>query len=318
MAKLQRKSAKVFAQSASAGVGGISQFGSLAEGNINYSKDPDVIQALDAYKNGWSSAVVGNKSPAIEDRNALDYLLSYQQAYIMQRGIPEWLDTETYYQGSFASKADSKLYVSKVDNNIGHDPELDTTETYWLKFPTPQEVAAKVSKSGDTMTGDLTIQKNSPQITITNTSTSPQVPAHLLQNILGDVLLSATNSVKGLMLNSQDNFRPYVMELGTSTKYRVLDTRDVNSGVAVGYPDLTAGVSISSGYVTAKNGWIKISTRCVRGTSAHMYFDGVVVWTHSAFGDNDDVNTGFYPIKQGQVVTVDGEVVTLEFYPMTN
>ena len=74
MAKLQRKSAKVFAEQAQAAVGGIAQFGSLAAGNIQYSKDVDVIQALDAYKNGWASAVVGNKSPAMEDRNALDYL----------------------------------------------------------------------------------------------------------------------------------------------------------------------------------------------------------------------------------------------------
>lgn len=140
MAKLQRKSAKLFAEDATAAAGGLAQFGSLAAGTPNYSTDPDVIQALQAYKDGWSSAVLGTKSPALEDRNALDYLLSYQQAYIMQRGIPEWLDTETYYQGSFASKSDGSLYVSKVDNNTGHDPELDTTETYWLKFPTPAEL----------------------------------------------------------------------------------------------------------------------------------------------------------------------------------
>lgn len=142
MPKLQRKSAKLFAEDAAADVGGIGQFGSLAAGNVNYSKDPDVIQALPAFKNGWSSAVTGNKSPAIEDRNALDYLLSYQQAYIMQRGVPEWIDTETYYEGSFVSKSDGKMYVSKIDNNTNHDPDTDISETYWLKFPTPAEVAS--------------------------------------------------------------------------------------------------------------------------------------------------------------------------------
>ena len=81
MAKLQRKSAKLFAEEATASAGGLAQFGSLAEGTPNYSTDPDVIQALDAYKEGWSSAVLGTKSPALEDRNALDYLLSYQQKY---------------------------------------------------------------------------------------------------------------------------------------------------------------------------------------------------------------------------------------------
>lgn len=131
MAKLQRKSAKVFAEQAQADVLGIAQFGSLAAGNIQYSKDVDTIQALDAYKQGWSAAVVGNKSPALEDRNALDYLLSYQQAYIMQHGVPEWLSTETYYQNSYVVDSNGELRVSIGDNNTGHDPILDEGGQYW-------------------------------------------------------------------------------------------------------------------------------------------------------------------------------------------
>lgn len=146
MAKLQRKSAKVFAENASAGIGGIAQFGSLAAGNPNFSKDVDVIQALQAYKNGWTSAVTGNKSPALEDRNALDYLLSYQQAYLMQRGVPEWLDTETYYVGSFVSLDNGRMYVSKTNNNKGNNPSTDTNETNWIAFPTPADMAALVAR----------------------------------------------------------------------------------------------------------------------------------------------------------------------------
>lgn len=131
MAKLQRKSAKLFAENANAGIGGVAQFGSLADGNPNYSKDVDVIQALDAYKNGWSDAVVGNKSPAIEDRNALDYLLSYQQAYIMQHGIPEWITTETYYKDCFVVDSNGELRVSVIDNNTGHNPIEDEGGQYW-------------------------------------------------------------------------------------------------------------------------------------------------------------------------------------------
>ena len=193
MAKLQRKSAKVFAENASAGIGGIAQFGSLAAGNPNFSKDVDVIQALQAYKNGWTSAVTGNKSPALEDRNALDYLLSYQQAYLMQRGVPEWLDTETYYVGSFVSLDNGRMYVSKVDNNTNHNPSTDTSETYWIAFPTPQELsdglALKVAKAGDTMTGDLAVQAN----------------------------ISATGSIVGQT----------VYNSASGTNYRTLDTRDI-------------------------------------------------------------------------------------------
>lgn len=141
MAKLQRKSAKLFAENANAGIGGIAQFGSLAAGDINYSKDVDVIQALDAYKNGWSDAVVGNKSPAIEDRNALDYLLSYHQAYIMQRGIPEWLNTETYYVGCVVTQ-NSSIYISLKDNNTS----ALTDGNAWRKFYTPAEIDDFISQ----------------------------------------------------------------------------------------------------------------------------------------------------------------------------
>ena len=131
MPKLQRKSAKLFAKNATAAAGGIAQFGSLAAGAPVYSTDPDTIQALSQYDDGWSAAVLGTKSPALEDRNALDYLLSYQQAYIMQHGVPEWLDTETYYENSYVVDSDGYLRVSLSDNNTGNDPADDPGGTYW-------------------------------------------------------------------------------------------------------------------------------------------------------------------------------------------
>ena len=57
MPKLQRKSAKLFAKNATAAAGGIAQFGSLAAGAPVYSTDPDTIQALSQYDDGWSAAV---------------------------------------------------------------------------------------------------------------------------------------------------------------------------------------------------------------------------------------------------------------------
>lgn len=167
MPKLQRKSAKVFAEQAQAGVGGVGQFGSLAAGDPQYSKDVDVIQALDAYKNGWSDAVVGNKSPAIEDRNALDYLLSYQQAYIMQRGIAEYLSTETYYQGSVVSSG-SSIYISLTDNNTGNDL---TNTTYWRKFYTPVEIDAFISQLNNALSNKANVNFSNatkPYVTETN------------------------------------------------------------------------------------------------------------------------------------------------------
>ena len=216
MAKLQRKSAKLFAEDATAAAGGLAQFGSLAAGTPNYSTDPDVIQALQAYKDGWSSAVLGTKSPALEDRNALDYLLSYQQAYIMQRGIPEWLDTETYYQGSFASKSDGSLYVSKVDNNTGNDPALDTTETYWIAFPTPADMGRYVLKTGDTMSGSLTFSATNNRNLKIEMDNANDKACILKYSIMGQW--------KGLVLNEDGrlHFRNY--ESGNMKEWPLLDS----------------------------------------------------------------------------------------------
>ena len=179
MAKLQRKSAKLFAEDAIAAAGGIAQFGSLAEGTPNYSTDPDVIQALDAYKEGWSSAVLGTKSPALEDRNALDYLLSYQQAYIMQRGIPEWLDSETYYIGSVVSNS-SQIYISLTDNNTNN---ALTNTTHWRKFYTPLEI--------DTL---LNNKANISFSNVTDTATSLGAGWGLPSDIYENLTLGATGA----------------------------------------------------------------------------------------------------------------------------
>ena len=268
MPKLQRKSAKLFAENATAAAGGIAQFGSLAAGTPNYSTDPDVIQGLQQYSDGWSAAVLGTKSPALEDRNALDYLLSYQQAYIMQRGVPEWISTETYYTGSFASLSDGRMYVSKVDNNINHDPSTDTAETYWLKFPTPLEVAEKVDKAGDTMSGDLKIEKSQPTFTLKDTTTDT-TNIISTSNASGDLLL-LNSSNKGMLLSKTNDFRPFVTN--GSQFYRVLDTRDISS---VG-PKTNSGVAFASGAVIPVTSLIWVSGTYGGYQTGVVYLDGIV------------------------------------------
>ena len=267
MAKLTRKSAKLFAENATAAAGGLAQFGSLAAGTPNYSTDPDVIQALSAYSNGWSDAVLGTKSPALEDRNALDYLLSYQQAYIMQRGVPEWLGTETYYQGSFVSQADGKMYVSKIDNNVNHDPSTDTTETYWMRFPTPQEVAAKVEKAGDTMTGTLVM--NQPDFDAINfnlnSSEDPNVSGAYSKDLkgiyssarIGGVRLTYDNGVNRSQLYTVDgNDSPSFLGIGYDSTNNVVYTTCPASARTNSIVTTTGISKGSSGYVKLGNGMI--------------------------------------------------------------
>lgn len=119
MTKLDRKLQKIFA-------GGIpysnviAKFGSLKNGLPLYSDNPDVIQELPAFSDGFSNAVIGGYTPAIQDINALYYLTTRQIAYLMQEGIPEWTSTRTYYIGSIVQDGSGNIYRSLVDNNLNN------------------------------------------------------------------------------------------------------------------------------------------------------------------------------------------------------
>jgi hypothetical protein len=127
MAKITRKNQKIFGQNALSGQIGV--FGSLAAGSPATTTDPETIQSLSNYLAGWFSGVVGSNSPAIEDVNALAYLYSYQLAYLMQAGIPEYNANTTYYIGSFVQSA-GVIYQSITDNNISN---AVSNGTYWQK-----------------------------------------------------------------------------------------------------------------------------------------------------------------------------------------
>lgn len=130
MTKIARKHQKTFATSVPV-TNTIAQFGSLKAADPNYSDDPDVIQALDAFDEGWASAVINNKAPALQDMNALFYLLTRQIAYLMQAGVAEYNAAATYYIGSLAtdSTEGKTLYVSVADDNIG---SALTDATKWM------------------------------------------------------------------------------------------------------------------------------------------------------------------------------------------
>lgn len=134
MSKILRKTQLQFGSSAAVGPGGIGQYGSFAAGSIAYTKDPAVIQALSNYLDGWSGAVVGPNSPAIEDENSLAYLWAYQLGYIMQAGVAEWDSGTTYYKGSLVNNGGGLIYGSLTDTNMGN-AVTDTTKWKLLNSP---------------------------------------------------------------------------------------------------------------------------------------------------------------------------------------
>ncbi len=128
---LKRVTAKIFAGNAAENM--VGQFGSALIGTKNNTTDVETIQALPAYTIGWSSAVLTNKNyPTLEEMNGVMKNMSYQTAYNMQKGVAEWDEKTTYFEGDICKAVGrGVLYFSRVDYNVGHD----VSETdYWSEY----------------------------------------------------------------------------------------------------------------------------------------------------------------------------------------
>lgn len=131
MAKLTRVTGKVFGSAALAQTGGIGQFGSAATGTPNPTTDVATIQALQAYLNGWGSAVITSRNfPPIEEVTGVLKTISYQACYTLQEGIPEY-DINTEYSNTSIVKGVNNGVItlySSLTNNNQNNPLSDSTK----------------------------------------------------------------------------------------------------------------------------------------------------------------------------------------------
>lgn len=118
MSKLDRKYFKPFGINAREN--DISQFG----GATSNTKDVEEIINLEAWNTGWRASVLTtNNNPSLQQRNAVDYTFSYQLAYLLNEGVPEWNKETVYNIGSIVKKVNGtvvNLYCSIIDENIGN------------------------------------------------------------------------------------------------------------------------------------------------------------------------------------------------------
>lgn len=128
MSKLERLTAKIFADNAPTGK--IGQFGSALAGTKIETSNVEEIQALPAYTEGWSSAVISSKNyPTLEEMNGVMKVMSYQTAYTLQNGIPEYDDNTEYQTGSICKGVgNTSQYASLTNDNIGNNV---TNSQYW-------------------------------------------------------------------------------------------------------------------------------------------------------------------------------------------
>jgi hypothetical protein len=162
MANLTRKNQKVFAENAVNN----GQFGSLQDTTKVLTQDLDVLQANSAYELGWNNATIsGEKLPALEEFQSLNYINTSQIAYLLNKGIPEWVADAEYYIGDIQREvAGTKIYRSITNNNIGN---ILTNITHWALLV---DLALTVPNATETVAGVALLNK---QITIANNIADP-------------------------------------------------------------------------------------------------------------------------------------------------
>jgi len=182
MAKLTRVPAKVFAASAAADE--IGQFGSAVAGSKLETADVATIQGLSAWLDGWSEALVSeNRYLALQEMNGAFKVLSYQGAYALQEGIPEYDSNTTYYIGSIVKKTGTfELYGSLTDDNVGQALTVDTEWKFLVDLNNinsfaimPLGTCATASATAEkvvTLSGFVLATGATIQVTFTNANTA--------------------------------------------------------------------------------------------------------------------------------------------------
>lgn len=155
MTKLNRVTGKVFGGDAT--VTGdnpeIGQFGSALAGTYNGTTDVATIQSLPAWGQGWAGAVTPDTNfPALPEMTGFGKVLSYQNNYLLQSGMPEWDSGTIYYTNNFC-RVGNVFYYSLTDENQGNDPTTDTTN--WATFAPNIDTSqfADINASNFTTTG---------------------------------------------------------------------------------------------------------------------------------------------------------------------
>lgn len=220
MAKYNRPNGKLFGSSAT----NIGVFGSGQQNETPAtSTDPNTINGLGTHwEQGWDGAVVSQApytAPYVEDMNAVNYVNSYNSAYLLQRGIPEYSATEEYQEDSVCTY-NGEIWICLQDNTVGQTP---SEGTYWH------------------LQGEVPIM-NDNEILVGAVGGTPTV---VDTNAQGDVLASASGlDIKAnTIVNADVNASAGIEESKLALDYA---TSTLNSDIGTVSGDLTTHTSNTS------------------------------------------------------------------------
>lgn len=244
MARLTRKNIKVFAENATDN--GV--FGSLQANNPTTTSDVEQIQSLSAWSDGWNSATETSEMlPPLEEFQGVQYVTTYQQAYLMQEGIPEWAATVTYYKGSLTKEVTStgfRIYNSLTDNNAGN---LLSDTSNWKKVMDSDDLYAfdnsVVHKAGaETITGAKTFSVSPIVPTAASGDSSTKAAST-------EFVTTADSNLQN-QINTKANTTDVVNLTGTQTITGSKTFYSNNRPLIVANPDVERGVTPASDIYT--------------------------------------------------------------------
>lgn len=150
MAGIPRITQVVFGSTGLTGTGG---FGAAAGGTVTTEQANantlSNLMSTSAWPAGWLNATLGStKFPAIEDMNAVDYTLSTQIAYLLERGIPEY-DVGTTYNANDICRAIGglNLYASVGNANVGN---AVSNASFWTSLGSLGNLGGSISEQAIT------------------------------------------------------------------------------------------------------------------------------------------------------------------------
>lgn len=336
MVRLARKNIKVFAGNATNN--GV--FGSLQQNNPRITNDVEELQSLNAWNEGWNAATMTSEElPPLEEIQGVEYVTTYQQAYIMQEGVPEWSATVTYYKGSLVKQNTSdgfRIYNSLVDDNIGN---ILSNTSAWKKVMDSSDLYAMesdvVTLAGDqTITGGKAFENglfkdnNNIDINVNPSANQSNQIWFRDKNDVGygvvqcnqetDGTVGAALTVKSRSGNPYASLSILQDASGVATAYAptpaassngaVIATtkwvRDFAKSSSSGYSTYKSGATIPSNtdYTVPSNGVIAGEISAAQNGSVKVNIDGVTV---EQVGSEKDqrCRAPFYAIvKKGQVV----------------
>ncbi len=152
MAGITRKTAKIFASGA--GGTGVAVPGSVAAGSVAYSTDVATLQST-AFENGLADMIIAGtkRLPVYEEINAVEFVLSTQIAYLLERGIPEYDSGTSYNATDVVRKTGTyELYGSVGNSNLGNALPAAVTDANWTYLGTLANLAGGITS----LTGDVT------------------------------------------------------------------------------------------------------------------------------------------------------------------